>query len=110
MRSYDTVTDALKDLKQRGFTIDFNIAFDKIICSKNQIRLVPEEFEIVEVYRFEGDSDPGDENVVYAIESKDDRPDEPEGRGKVKGVVMSAYGTYAESVSNEMLLKLSMHK
>ena len=101
MKTYDTVTEALKDLKLRGFTIDFNIAFDKIICSENKICLNPNEFEITEVYRFEGDTDPGDENVVYAIESKD---------GNVKGTMSSAYGTYAESISTEMIQKLSMHK
>ena len=61
MKAYDTVTGALQDLKLRGFTIDFNIAFDKIICSKNETILNPHEFEIVEVYRFEGDSNPDDE-------------------------------------------------
>jgi hypothetical protein len=101
MKTYDTVTEALKDLKLRGFTIDFNIAFDKIICSDNKICLNPHEFEIVEVYRFEGDTDPGDENVVYAIESKD---------GAAKGTMSSAYGMYAESISTEMIQKLSMHK
>ena len=101
MKTYDTVTEALKDLKLRGFTIDFNIAFDKIICSENKICLNPNEFEITEVYRFEGDTDPGDENVVYAIESKDNN---------VKGTMSSAYGTYAESISTEMIQKLSMHK
>ena len=101
MKTYDTVTEALKDLKLRGFTIDFNIAFDKIICSENKICLNPNEFEITEVYRFEGETDPGDENVVYAIESKD---------GNVKGTMSSAYGTYAESISTEMIQKLSMHK
>jgi len=101
MKTYDTVTEALKDLKQRGFATDFNIAFDKIMCSENKICLNPGEFEIVEIYRFEGDTDPGDENVVYAIESKD---------GTIKGSMSSAYGTYAETVSNEMIQKLSMHK
>ena len=101
MKTYDTVTEALKDLKLRGFTIDFNIAFDKIICSENKICLNPNEFEITEVYRFEGDTDPGDENVVYAIESKD---------STAKGTMSSAYGTYAESISTEMIQKLSMHK
>ena len=101
MKTYDTVTEALKDLKLRGFTIDFNIAFDKIICSENKICLNPNEFEITEVYRFEGETDPGDENVVYAIESKD---------GTAKGTMSSAYGTYAESISTEMIQKLSMHK
>jgi hypothetical protein len=101
MKTYDTVTEALKDLKLRGFTIDFNIAFDKIICPDNKVCLNPNEFEIVETYRFEGDTDPGDENVVYAIESKD---------GTSKGTMSSAYGTYAESISTEMIQKLSMHK
>ena len=101
MKAYDTVTEALKDLKLRGFTVDFNIAFDKIICSDNNICLNPNEFEIVEVHRFEGETDPGDENVVYAIESKE---------GSIKGSMTSAYGMYAETVSNEMIQKLSMHK
>jgi len=101
MNSYDTVTDALRGLKQRGYTLDFNIAFDKITCSDNGICLNPGEFEIVEVHRFEGNTDPGDENVVYAIESKD---------GKVKGAMSSAYGMHADPVSNEMIQKLSIHK
>jgi hypothetical protein len=100
MTAYDTVTEALKGLKSRGFTVDFNIAFDKIICSDNTICLNPDEFEITEVFRFEGETNPSDEDVVYAIESKD---------GKVKGTMTSAYGTYAETISNEMIQKLSMH-
>jgi hypothetical protein len=101
MYSYDTVTAALKDLKARGFAVDFNIAFDKIICSDNKICLNPSEFEITEVYRFEGDTNPSDEDVVYAVESKD---------GKIKGTLTSAFGAYAETVSNDMIQKLSMHK
>ena len=100
MTPIDTVTDALKELKRRGYTVDFNIAFDKIICSDNKICLNPGEFEIVEVFRFEGDTNPSDEDVVYAIESKD---------GKVKGTMTSAYGMYAETVSSEMIQKLSIH-
>ena len=101
MHSYDTVTAALQDLKARGFTVDFNIAFDKIVCSNNDICLNPGEFEITEVYRFEGDTNPSDEDVVYAIASKD---------GKVKGTLTSAFGMYAETISNDMIRKLAMHK
>jgi len=53
------------------------------------------------VYRFEGNSDPDDQDVVYAIESKD---------GAIKGVVSSAYGLYADDASAEMISKLSIHK
>ena len=101
MNSPDTVTGALKELKGRGYTVDFNIAFDKIICSENKICLNPHEFEIVEVFRFEGDTNPSDEDVVYAIESKD---------GQIKGTMTSAYGMYAETASADMIKKLSIHK
>ncbi len=101
MVSYDTVTGALNGLRSRGYTLDFNIAFDKIMCPGNSICLNPHEFEIMEVYRFEGESNPSDEDVVYAIESKD---------GTVKGVMSSAFGMYADTVSNEMIQKLTMHK
>ena len=101
MKNYDTVTEAVKDLKQRGYTIDFNIAFDKIICADNTICLHPEEFEIVEAYRFEGDSNPDDEDVVYAVESKDKNS---------KGIITSAFGVYADPVSDKIIQKLSMHK
>lgn len=101
MKNYDTVTDAVKGLKERGYTVDFNVAFDKLICSDNKICLQPDEFEIIEVHRFEGDSNPDDEDVVYAVESKD---------GKHKGVITSAFGLYADPVSNKIIQKLSMHK
>lgn len=101
MQSYETVTEALQDLKAKGFAVDFNIAFDKLICSDNKICLNPNEFEIIQSFRFEGATNPSDEDVVYAIESKD---------GKTKGTMTSAYGAYAETVSAEMLQKLSMHK
>jgi len=100
MQSYDTVTEAVENLKARGYNIDFNLAFDQIICPNDNISLKPHEFEIVEVHRFEGESNPSDEDVVYAIESED---------GKLKGVITSAFGPYADSMSNEMMQKLSMH-
>ncbi len=101
MKSYDTVTEAVNDLKERGFNVNFNLAFDKLICLEDNFCLNPNEFEIVEVHRFEGVTNPSDEDVVYAVESKDE---------KIKGVVTSAFGLYADPVSNEMIQKLSMHK
>lgn len=101
MQTYDTVVEAINGLKQRGYTVDFNLAFDKLICNKTNACLNPDEFEIEEVYRFEGDTNPSDEDVVYAVESKD---------GKLKGVLTGAFGTYADAVSAEMVKKLAMHK
>jgi hypothetical protein len=101
MNQYDTVVAAFEGLKQRGYTLDFNIAFDKLECSSTQVCLNPSDFEITEVYRFEGETNPSDEEVVYAVASTD---------GKTKGVLHSAFGTYADAISDEMIRKLTMNR
>ena len=97
MYVYDTVTAAIKGLKERGYSKDFNLEENCLVCDDNKYH--PEDFEIVEVYRFEGDTDPADEAVVYAVE----------GKNGDKGVLVSGYGPSAESVSAEIAKKLSMH-
>ncbi|MDQ2864353.1 MAG: phosphoribosylpyrophosphate synthetase [Bacteroidota bacterium] len=101
MANYDTVSVALNSLKERGFARDFNIAFDKIVCSETNECLNLHEFEITEVYRFEGESNPSDEAVVYAVQSHD---------GKMKGALVNAYGIYADPMSDEMIKKLSFNR
>jgi hypothetical protein len=101
MPAYDTLTEALQDMKSRGFTTDFNLAFDNIQCQATGICLRPEEFEITEHYRFEADTNPSDSSVVYGIQAKD---------GSMKGVLVNAYGVYSESASDNMIRKLSVHE
>lgn len=98
MFSYDTVSEAVNGLKQRGYTIDFNMEYDCIVCHETPLSLMPGEFEITEVHRFEGNTDPADEAVVYAIESK---------HGE-KGVLVNAFGIYSDSVSDELIEKLKV--
>jgi hypothetical protein len=96
--SYDTLTEALNGLAERGFTNDFNIQCDSLQCKSLGLVLKLEEFEIVEYYRFEGDSNPSDEETVYAIESK----------SGVKGVLVNAFGMYGDEASDEILKKLKI--
>lgn len=62
MYHYTTVSKALEELNEKGFTVDFNIQESKIINN-------PNDFEIVHIYRYEGESDPGDEATVFGIKS-----------------------------------------
>lgn len=96
MRSYDTLSQALTDLQDRGFTYDFNLLENCLECKARQSLYDPEQFNVVETYRFEGMTDPEDNAVLFAIETEDG----------VKGTLMDAYGTYAESISPELLSKL----
>ncbi len=97
MYTYDTVSGAINGLKKRGYTTDFNLDENCIICHEDRFR--PADFEIVEVYRFEGNSDPADEAVVYAIESN---------KGH-KGVLVNGYGPSAESMGADMARKLQIN-
>ncbi|HEU4472751.1 MAG TPA: hypothetical protein VFR58_16770 [Flavisolibacter sp.] len=97
MYQYETVSTAINDLKKRGFTEDFNLKENCLVC--NDRKFTASEFEITEVYRFEGDTDPADEAIVYGIESVNG----------LKGVLVNAYGYASEPVGEEIAKKLRMH-
>jgi hypothetical protein len=98
MYVYDTVSAAVNGLKARGYETDFNLGENCLTCSEDKYD--PADFEIVEVYRFEGNTDPADEAVVYGIESR---------KGK-KGILVTGYGASAEGISAEMARKLAIEK
>ncbi len=95
---YATVSEAIEQLRKQGFTTDFNLEENCIVCHPN--RFGPDEFEIVDVYRYEGETDPADEATVYAVES----------RSGLKGVLVTGYGASADPMAEEMLRKLSRKK
>ncbi len=98
MHSYETLTEALNDLAKRGYVHNFNIECDCIKCTAIELKLHPDDFEITEFYRFEGDSNPDDEEILYAIASKDG----------IKGTLVNAYGIYSDEISSEMVKKLNI--
>jgi hypothetical protein len=82
MKNYESLVDALDDLKKRGYEADFELQSNCLYCNNLDLRLYEEEFHIDEVHRFEGDSNPDDSAVVYALTS-------PTG---VKGTIVDGYG------------------
>ena len=97
MHHYDTVTEAIKNLTERGYTLNFNLRANQIYCADADHSLNAEEFEIDETYRFEGNTDPGDEMVVYGINAPH--------RG-IKGILVNAFGPYSDTLSDELIAKL----
>jgi hypothetical protein len=97
MYQYASVAAAIEDLRERGFSNDFNLKDSYLVC--NEQAYAHKDFEILEVYRFEGDSDPGDEAIVLGIESNDG----------IRGILVNGYGYSSEPMADEMMRKLSMH-
>ena len=103
MYNYNTVTEAVEGLEGRGYTKDFNVHPEREcqICQKTGINSSPDEFEIDEIYRFEGMTDPGDEMIIYALSSK---------KYGLKGILVNAYGMYEDSATSTVVQQLLHRK
>jgi len=91
---YATVTDAITQLRKQGFMLDFNLEKNRLKVGEHEY--TADEFEIVDLYRYEGASDPGDEATVYALASK----------SGIKGILVSGYGPSADEAAEETLKQL----
>lgn len=100
MKTYDTLVVAINDLKRKGYTYDFNLHSDSIECPPLKLRLAPEEFHVDEVHRFEGQTNPDDNSILFAITSS----------SGIKGLLVDAYGVYSESLSTTMIQKLNLDR
>ncbi|SRR5690606_34863079 len=91
---YATVTEALERLREKGYNLDFNLDENCIVCGMHKFEA--DEFEITEVYRYEGNTDPADEATVYGIQSANG----------LKGVLVTGYGVSTDKMSAAILRKL----
>lgn len=88
---YASVLKALEELKSMEFTVDFNLLEEDIMNH-------PDNYEILHIYRYEGDSNPDDEAIVYGIESTTGE----------KGVFVAGYSPNSESKAAKVLHELSI--
>lgn len=86
---YATVSEALKELNKKGFIHDFNLQDENI---KNN----PHHYEIEHIYRYDGDTDPDEEAVVYGITSKTGE----------RGVYVAGFSANSVSEAATVLAKL----
>ena len=100
-RTYDTLPEAVNDLQARGYTDEVTLADNHVLCNGRNTTLHPDDFHIDEFHRFEGESNPSDESIVYAISSD---------RYAVKGVLVNAFGPEASVLTQEMVAKLATHR
>ncbi len=97
--AYDTLTEAIQDLNKEGYTEDFNLLDHGIEDKAMKMNYKPENFNVIKTYRFEGMTNPGDSSILYVIETD---------KG-IKGTLVDAYGAYADTMSKEMVEKMSAY-
>ena len=96
MEYYDNLIEALKGLKTKGYTVDFNLEKDRITASDNHS--LPHQFEVDEYHRFEGMSSTDDNSIIYAITTEDGR----------KGTLINSYGVYEDEATEAIIKKLTI--
>jgi hypothetical protein len=88
---YASVIKALEELKTMDFTVDFNLLEEDIMHN-------PDKYEILHIYRYEGESNPDDEAIVYGIKSTTGE----------KGVFVAGFSPNSESEAAQVLHELSI--
>jgi hypothetical protein len=97
---YRTMTEAVKELQGRGFTANFEFADGLVHDVSSRRTFRADELTIIEHHRFEGSSDPDDSSVCYALEAQDG----------TRGVLVDAYGVYANPEVSEFLTHVPIHE
>lgn len=76
-----------------GYDDDFKITDQGLKSLKTGKIYQPDQINVINYFRFEGQSDPNDNTIMYVIESSDG----------LKGTLIDAYGAYADRKVSEFM-------
>lgn len=93
-----TLIEIIDDLRKEGYTEDFNLEESCLECRAGGFQLFHHEFQVDKYFRLEGETDPSDSVIIYAISALTNGE---------KGVLVNSYGIYADPIASEMLDKLA---
>jgi len=79
-----SLVTCLNRMITEGYTEDFKITDQGLESLHKHGNYKPEQIQVVNFYRFEGESDPDDNAILYIIETNDG----------TKGTLIDAYGVY----------------
>jgi hypothetical protein len=83
-------------LRTEGFTKDFRVTDGRLCSYDNDKTYGPEEVRIVNFYRFEGETNPDDMAILYALECNDG----------TKGTISNSYGPLADTDIDTFLVQV----
>ena len=99
-REERTLTAMETRLRKEGFLADFKVADGQLSLIQHDAGRPKAwraaDVRIVDFYRFEGESDPGDMSILYAIECVDG----------TKGTIANSYGPTADSDTDAFLVEV----
>lgn len=83
-----SMTRVLTKVKKEGYKLDFFVTKDgKLSTMDGKQQFLPEQVRIVNFYRFEGETNPGDMEILYVLDTDTG----------AQGTISDAYGPYSDS-------------
>lgn len=91
----------VKKLEENGYTDQFKVEKGKLQSLKDsKKKYKAKDVKAVNFFRFEGDSNPDDTSILYAIETCDGE----------KGTLIDAYGNYSDDATGEFMQDVDISK
>jgi hypothetical protein len=89
-----SLVNVLNRLRKDGYTYDFKVSGEGKLCTMEEKNsFTPDQVQIVDFYRFEGESDPDDMSILYVLETTTG----------LKGTISNSYGPYADANVDDFL-------
>src|SRR5689334_24963860 len=88
MHYMKTLSTCLNRMITEGYTEDFKVADHGLEATHQHSNYKPEQIQVINFFRFEGESDPDDNAILYVIETNDG----------IKGTLVDAYGVYNDAM------------
>jgi hypothetical protein len=89
----NTLSQCTNKMMKEGYIDSFKVTSKGLVDQSTDQAYQPEQVSIINFYRFEGQSDPGDNTILYVIETSDGR----------KGTLIDAYGPYSDAAVNNFM-------
>lgn len=100
MEDKEPLTPLIKVLdvvRKEGYTTDFTVGDDGLLHTMDsKMKFTPDQVQIVNFYRFEGESNPDDMAILYVLETSTG----------IKGTISDAYGTYSDTTVEAFMSKV----
>ncbi len=93
----ETMSDAIARLARIGYGDSFQARGGALYALSNAQSHAPEDLCVREIVRFEGESDPGDSAVLFALRSRD---------GGTRGTLVAGYGTSSDPETAAVVARL----
>ncbi len=92
----EDLVSCVNRMKEEGYKEDFKVTSKGLTTFDNRKVYKPEQVRISSFYRFEGESDPGDNMILYVIETDDG----------TKGTLADGYGAYADMNVSKFIVEV----